>query len=279
VNNPIGIMQGRLSAPRGGRLQSFPWDTWEDEFARARACGLDGIEWIVEEPWRENPLSRAESRGRIETLSRTTGVQVPSACADYFMERPLVRTGGADLNERIDVLRFLIGLCGLQGIRILDIPFVDASAINNAVESEHVAAVLGDVASEAQRAGVVLGLETNLAPRPFEALLRRIDHPAVGATYDIGNSASLGFDPHEEIDSIGRWIVNVHVKDRVRHGGTVALGQGNADLPTTFARLRDVGYQGPLILQVARGDGNEMDHARQNADLVRRLWNTERVSA
>jgi hexulose-6-phosphate isomerase len=198
------------------------------------------------------------------------------------MEQPLVRARGADLNQRIGVLRVFIAQCALLGIPILDIPFVDASAINDAAEAEHVAAVIGGVAGQAQQAGVVLGLETNLAPRPFEALLRRIDHAAVGATYDIGNSASLGFDPHEEIESIGRWIVNVHVKDRVRRGaipgGTVPLGQGNANLPATFAGLRDVGYRGPLILQVARG-AEEVDHARRNADLVRRLWNTERVSA
>jgi L-ribulose-5-phosphate 3-epimerase len=193
------------------------------------------------------------------------------------MEHPLVRVDGAALNDRVDMLRLIIAQCAALGIPILDIPFVDASAINDASEAQQIAAVVGGVADEARRAGVVLGLETNLSPGAFEELLRRIDHPAVGATYDIGNSAALGFDAREEIDAIGRSIVNVHVKDRVRNGGTVALGQGAADLPSTFAGLRECGYDGPLILQVARV-GDEMDHARHNADFVRRLWSAERVA-
>ena len=278
MNNPIGIMQGRLSAPRGGRLQSFPLETWEDEFAKARGCGLDGIEWIFEEPWRENPLAGPQGIARMRELAADTGTRILCACADYFMEHPLVRVSGPVLGERVDMLRFVIGQCALAGIPILDIPFVDASAIQDEAEAEQVGRVVSDVADLAQQSGIVLGLETNLAPRAFASLLQRIDHPAVGATCDIGNSASLGYDPREEIEAIGRRVVNVHVKDRVRHGGTVALGQGSADLPATFAGLRDAGYQGPLILQVARV-GDERDHARQNAALVRRLWNTERVSA
>jgi hexulose-6-phosphate isomerase len=278
LNNAIGIMQGRLFPPRGGRLQSFPAEAWQDEFGRARECGLDGIEWIFEEPWRENPLAAPQGIARMQELAGETGTRVLCACADYFMEHPLVRVRGQALEERVDMLRFVIGQCALAGIPILDVPCVDASAIQNDAEAQQVARVLSDVADLAQRSGVILGLETNLAPRDFALLLQRIDHPAVGATYDIGNSASLGYDPREETEAIGRRVVNVHVKDRVRNGGTVPLGEGSADMPATFAGLRDRGYAGPFILQVARG-GEEMAHARRNAEFVRRLWNAERVSA
>ena len=278
MNNPIGIMQGRLSAPRGGRLQSFPAETWREEFARARDCGLDGIEWIFEEPWRENPLAEAQGIARMRELVEDTGTRILCACADYFMEHPLVRVSGPALAERVDMLRFVIGQCALAGIPILDIPCVDASAIQDEAEAEQVSRVVSEVADLAQRTGIVLGLETNLAPRAFASLLQRIDHPVVGATYDIGNSASLGYDPREEIEAIGRRVVNVHVKDRVRDGGTVALGEGNADLPATFGGLRDRGYAGPFILQVARV-GEEMSHARHNAAFVRSLLSAERVGA
>ncbi len=45
---PVGIMQGRLSPPVGGRIQSFPVQTWADEFPRAREAGLASIECIYE---------------------------------------------------------------------------------------------------------------------------------------------------------------------------------------------------------------------------------------
>jgi L-ribulose-5-phosphate 3-epimerase len=39
-----GIMQGRLSPPEDGRFQSFPRNSWREEFPRAREAGLDYIE-------------------------------------------------------------------------------------------------------------------------------------------------------------------------------------------------------------------------------------------
>ena len=35
-----------------------------------------------------------------------------------------------------------------------------------------------------------------------------------GVNYDTGNSASLGYDPSEEISVYGHRIINVHIKDR-----------------------------------------------------------------
>ena len=46
----IGIMQGRLSSPVPGRLQSVSVVDWEAEFRHASACGFDSIEWLFEEP-------------------------------------------------------------------------------------------------------------------------------------------------------------------------------------------------------------------------------------
>ena len=45
-NNSIGIMQGRLSPPLNGMIQSFPKDTWRDEFNIASEVGFDAIEII-----------------------------------------------------------------------------------------------------------------------------------------------------------------------------------------------------------------------------------------
>ncbi len=46
----------------------------------------------------------------------------------------------------------------------------------------------------------------------------------------------------------------MHLKDRVRGGGTVPLGTGAVDFPTVFAGLAKAGYRGDFILQSARQD-------------------------
>ena len=53
-------MQGRLSASETGALQEFPRREWEEEFPRAAAAGLAGIEWLYDKygaGW--NPFARA----------------------------------------------------------------------------------------------------------------------------------------------------------------------------------------------------------------------------
>jgi L-ribulose-5-phosphate 3-epimerase len=125
----------------------------------------------------------------------------------------------------------------------------------------------------AEAANVELHLETDLGPADFAALLARVGHPLLRVNYDTGNSASLGYDPAEEVAAYGELIASVHVKDRVRGGGTVPLGEGHARIREQLGLLRKRGYSGDLVLQVARGrDGDEVELARRNAQAVRELW-------
>ena len=90
--------------------------------------------------------------------------------------------------------------------------------------------------------------------------------------YDSGNSASLGFCVEAEFAAYGNTIGSVHIKDRLRHGGTVPLGNGNADFAALRRCLGKVNYNGDIILQVARGmPGDEIAWARRNREFVEQL--------
>lgn len=259
----IGAMQGRLSPPVGGRIQAFPKDSWAAEFARATALGLRSIEWILETPLESNPLWSAEGCAEVERATRETGVRVDFVCADYFMESPFVRMSPVDLDRNRSVLDRLIEQAARLGIIGIEIPCVDASEIRNREEEDELARALAPGLDHAARAGIQLGLETSLNPERFRGLLERIGHPALKANYDTGNSASLGYDVDEEMDAYGKWINNVHIKDRVRGGSTVPLGTGNADIPRALRLLKRCGYQGGFILQAARQSGPETETVRR----------------
>jgi hexulose-6-phosphate isomerase len=65
----------------------------------------------------------------------------------------------------------------------------------------------------------------------------------------------------------------VHIKDRIRGGGTVPLGTGDADFPTVFSQLNKIRYDGDITLQVARSEpGQEIAWARLNREFVARYW-------
>ncbi|MEK7382409.1 MAG: sugar phosphate isomerase/epimerase family protein [Elusimicrobiota bacterium] len=269
----LATMQGRLSPREGGLFQSFPATQWREEFARAAECGLQRIEWIIDDPdWESNPLMTDAGRIEIAGLSRRTGVKVRSACADLFIPRPLHSAPAAEQRARETALKQMIAAAGAAGLEHMDIPFVDASAIGTAAAFETVVSVFRQAAPLAVRAGLKLCLETSLEPAAFRDLLERIGHDSVGANHDIGNSASLGYGAKDEFAAVGRWISCVHIKDRVRGGGTVPLGTGSADFAATFAELRACAYKGHFVLQIARGtEGDEVAWIKKNTAYARGL--------
>jgi L-ribulose-5-phosphate 3-epimerase len=122
----------------------------------------------------------------------------------------------------------------------------------------------------AEEVEIELHLETSLGPDRFAELLGRLPSDLINVNYDIGNSASLAYDPREELAAYGDRVGSVHIKDRIKGGGSVPLGSGDADLPAVFDCLRTLGYAGDFVLQVARDvPGDEVRWAKRNRELVR----------
>jgi hexulose-6-phosphate isomerase len=216
-----------------------------------------------------NPIATDEGAAEIVALAATTGIQVHSLCADYFMDRPLLRADPPELEARATTLEWLLRRCARVGIGRVVLPFVDASHIGSDDDLNVVAAVLSRTVTVVEQTGVELHLETSLAPDRFADLLDRLPHPGIRVNYDSGNSASLGYHPTSEFAAYGSRVGSVHIKDRVRGGGTVPLGAGDADFKALFERLAQVGYSGDLVLQVARGaEGDEVAWARRNREYV-----------
>ena len=266
----LAVMQGRLVPPEGGHFQSFPRERWQDEFALASQAGLNAIEWIYDVYGEgANPLKSDAGVAEMHALSESTGTAVRSLCVDYFMDRPFLRTTQAELSELIKKLEWLLSRCQIIGIGRVVIPFVDRSRIENEDELLQTLSILRTILPAAEKYKVEIHLETSLAPQPFAALLRECPHPLLRVNYDSGNSCSLGYDVSEEFAAYGQRIGSVHIKDRLRGGGTVPLGTGSANLPAVFRGLAALGYGGDYVLQIARSEpGREPEWIAQNREWV-----------
>lgn len=255
----LGVMQGRLVEKYQGRYQAHPVGYWQDEFDRAAEAGLELIEFILDYNDADlNPLLCAPEK-ILEVCSKT-GVGVRSICADYFMEAPLQRT-----EESSAVLEKLIETAAAVGARDIVIPCVDQSSLTDEVGAKAFCDTITKIAPKAQRLGINLSLETDLAPAPFATLLARIDSLVVTVNYDSGNSAALGFDPAEEFATYGERITDIHIKDRTLGGGPVVLGEGDCDFDTVFELIASSSFDGPLIMQAYRDDEGLSMFNRQKA--------------
>jgi L-ribulose-5-phosphate 3-epimerase len=254
MNSNLGFMQGRLSAPIDGKIQAFPPDIWQDEFAIGKKLGFTCMEWIFEvSNIDKNPLYTDIGVEEIKKVKQESGILINSVVADYFMER-LLFGENKTVRDNIDMLKVLIIQCHKCGIPIIEIPLVDGSALRSSADKKELVQNMEEPLRLAQELGVKISLETSLPPREFKNLIMKFKPFKVCVNYDMGNSASLGFDPMEELSLLGKYIINVHIKDRLKAGGTVPLGKGATDFKAVFDGLKQSNYSGDFILQAARQD-------------------------
>jgi L-ribulose-5-phosphate 3-epimerase len=272
LTNEIGIMQGRLSPRIDGKIQAYPASTWQKEFEIAQEIGYAAIEWIVEKPVETNALMTDSGKAEIKKVIALTGVRIDYVCADIFMQQPLVRMTEETKSQNNEYLVTILKNAKEVGAIGVEIPFVDNSSIKNEKEKQEFIDVMQDAFKLAKDMDLKISLETDLPPIDFKVLLENIDLDYVQANYDIGNSASLGFDPKEELEAYGLKILNVHVKDRKLGSTTVPLGTGNANINYVIQKLQEIGYSGGLTMQAARGE-NDIETAKEQLKYVRTLLN------
>ena len=271
----IGFMQGRLSPQVAGKIQAFPWEHWRGEFATAQAAGFDLMEWTLDaERLYENPFMTEGGRAEIAALRSRHGVEIHSLTGDFFMQAPFHKATGTGRARCLQDLRAVCDACARLGVRFLVIPLVDAGRIDTPAQEADVLETFIGLGGELRRLKIAIAFESDYRPRDLARLVAKMG-PGFGVNYDIGNSASLGYDPEEEIAAFGGSIFNVHVKDRLLGGTTVPLGSGNADFPKAFAALRRAAYAGNFILQTARAtDGDHRGALVRYREMTRR-WIAE----
>ena len=252
ISSSVGFMQGRLSPMRNQRIQSFPWGHWEEEFRIAGELGFTKIEWTIDsERFLENPLLTPLGANKILQLSNRHRVTIPSVTCDYFMENPFWKSESQIIKENLVSI-----LKGMQKIkaRILVIPLVDNSSLRERNQTEEAVKFFKSIERDLAARGLKIAFESDFDPKSLLTFISKFDSKYFGINYDIGNSASFGFNPIEEFEAYGSQIINIHVKDRILGGTTVPLGEGAVNFKTIFKLIYAFGYKGNLIMQTARAD-------------------------
>ena len=162
--------------------------------------------------------------------------------------------------------------------KILVVPLVDNSSLLDSSNADTVKNLFTDLIPEMIQNNIQIAFECDLNPEKLLHFISEFDKNYFGINYDIGNSASLGFDPNNEFESYGSRITNVHVKDRKLNGPTIPLGEGDADFPRIFRLLHGENYQGNLILQTARSkEGRDAEVLVQYKKLVEDWWEEAKI--
>lgn len=249
----VGFMQGRLSPMVDGRIQAFPWHVWRDEFPLAQKYDFHLMEYTLDqERLYENPLLTSEGQTEIRQLCRRHAIQIPSLTGDCFMQVPFWKASTEQRSVLEQDFLAVAKACYAVGITLIVVPLVDNGRLENRNQEDQLIGFLSTLSDFLLSNQLRIVFESDFGPAELARFIGRLDPLLFGVNYDIGNSAALGYSVNEEFAAYGYRILNVHVKDRVRGGTTVALGTGAVNFIDVFEGLGRINYRGNFILQTAR---------------------------
>jgi xylose isomerase domain protein TIM barrel len=106
------------------------------------------------------------------------------------------------------------------------------------------------------------------SPNFFRELKPKITN--IGTVLDIKQARQSGFDWREYIDVMGNTIRNIHISD-VKNNQTALVGTGEFPFKELIARLRDVGYDGSLIIEQYPEDYDTYDQLKDAVEFIKSL--------
>ncbi|MGO9200137.1 MAG: sugar phosphate isomerase/epimerase family protein [Limisphaerales bacterium] len=219
-------------------------------FELAGEIGLDGVQVSLGTAADDMQLRKREVQQQYKEAARRAGLEVSSLAIGELNSIPYKsdpRTV-AWVSDSIDVCRAL-------GVRVVLLAFFSNDDLRGDKEGvDEVVRRLKAVAPKAQKAGVILGIESWLNAEQHLDILKRVGSPAVRVYYDVCNSNDMGYDIYQEIRVLGKQrICEFHFKEN-----GALLGQGKVDFKKVRAALDDIGYSGWVQIEGAVPPGKQI---------------------
>ena len=231
----------------------------------AAKLGFDGVQVsfgrrLVDD---KMPVDNPEAIARYLQLAAANRIALDGTCVDRLHDNGLKSDPKAP-RFVLDSIRLTQAL----QTRVLLLPFFGKWALETAGEKNFTADALRELAPEAEKAGVILGLENTISAEDNVRIMERARSRSVLVYYDVGNSIHAGFDVVKEIRWLGKdRICQIHLKDNPAY-----LGEGSLPFPAIVQAIRDIGFAGYCNLEtdVHPGASVESDMAR-NLAFIRKL--------
>ncbi len=208
----------------------------------AAKLGFDGVQIsfgrkLVDD---KMPVDDPEVIARYLSLSQQYKIPIDGTCVDRLHDNGL-KSDPLARKWVLDSIRLTKAL----NTKVLLLPFFGRWALQTKAEMDYVGDALRDLAPEATKAGVVLGLEDTISAEDNVRIMERSRSASVLVYYDVGNSTEAGFDPVKEIRWLGKdRICQFHLKDNPHF-----LGEGSIQFGPIMRAIQDIGFSGYANLE------------------------------
>lgn len=204
-----------------------------ESIALAKKLGFDGVQVSIGKGQDKLPLSDPALQQKFLSESKRMDLPIGSLCLE-ILHRNILKSDPLGQRWVADA----IPIAKSMGVKVILLPFFGRGALKTTAEMDYVGDALREIAPQAEKMGVILGLEDTISARDNVRIMERSKSPAVLTYYDVGNSTNEGFDVIEEIRWLGAArICEVHLKDNPHY-----LGKGKINFPGVVAALNDIGF-------------------------------------
>jgi sugar phosphate isomerase/epimerase len=238
-----------------------------EALVEAKRIGLDGVQVSFGPPGEEVDLREEKVRKAYLDGSKESGVEIASLAMGVLNQRPYAGDPETEkwVEDCVDVM-------AKMGQKIVLLAFFGNGDINGKPELQNeVIRRLKKVAPKAEKAGVILGVESTLNVDDHLRILDGVGSPAVQVYYDVANMHYAGYDIFKEMRKLGaERICQIHAKER-----DCLLGKGAIDFARVKQTLEEIGYYDWLIIEGATEKGRStFDCYVDNQKFLRGLFPT-----
>jgi sugar phosphate isomerase/epimerase len=206
----------------------------------AKQLGLDGIMVDMGDPQNGSPLLKPELQRDYLAASKGLQVEIASLALGILNQFPYKSDPRAQqwVADSLEVSRAF-------GTHVVLMAFFGKGDLkNDKTGTEVVIQRFKEIAPQAEKAGVVLGIESWLSAEEHMAMVDKVGSSAVQVYYDMGNSHKMGYDIYKEIRFLGKHICEFHAKDY-----DDLYGKGTINFPEVRRAMDDIGYSGWMQIE------------------------------
>jgi L-ribulose-5-phosphate 3-epimerase len=231
--------------PLAGHTNSYHTYSFDEALAGIAGAGFRHVELSAVPGWTEHvdlDTDPAEIRSRV---------------GDYGLEAVSL-SGHSDLTTREGLAH---GIRAVRWAAAYGMPIMNTAVGGHQSADENEAAFLanvGELADEAEKAGVVVALEIHgdiMASSDVTIpLVEKIGRDSVRVNYDTANVEFYSGDRAvDDLPKITGYLAHVHLKDTTGGKGNwnfPAVGAGTVDFGRVLEILEDAGYSGPYSVEI-----------------------------
>lgn len=230
--------------------------------ALAKACGFEGLQISLSNRPSGTDFLGPAVLDQFVAESKRESLPLGSVCLN-ILHRNYLKSDPLGVQRVADS----VGMAKRVGVQVVLLPFFGNGALKTPAEMDYVGDLLKELGPQAEKAGVVLGLENTISAKDNARIMDRSQSAAVKTYYDVGNSIKQGFDIVSEIRWLGNArICEVHLKDNPHY-----LGKGPINFPAVIDALAEIGFDKWAQLETECPSGDVKADMERNLGYLRGL--------